>query len=64
MLTIGEKRKYAKALRRLELEAGYNLSGRVVADRVERETRIELATLCLGSRCSTTELLPPGGINL
>jgi hypothetical protein len=26
---------------------------------VERETRLELATLCLGSRCSTTELLPP-----
>ena len=26
--------------------------------RVERETRLELATLCLGSRCSTTELLP------
>ena len=24
----------------------------------ERETRLELATLCLGSRCSTTELLP------
>ena len=26
--------------------------------RLERETRVELATLCLGSRCSTTELLP------
>jgi BirA family biotin operon repressor/biotin-[acetyl-CoA-carboxylase] ligase len=26
---------------------------------VERETRFELATLCLGSRCSATELLPP-----
>ena len=25
---------------------------------LERETRVELATLCLGSRCSTTELLP------
>jgi Amt family ammonium transporter len=25
---------------------------------LERETRIELATLCLGSKCSTTELLP------
>ena len=25
---------------------------------MERETRIELATLCLGSKCSTTELLP------
>ena len=24
----------------------------------KRETRLELATLCLGSRCSTTELLP------
>ncbi len=31
---------------------------------LERETRIELATLCLGSRCSTTELLPLGGIDL
>ncbi len=27
---------------------------------LERETRVELATLCLGSRCSTTELLPLG----
>jgi hypothetical protein len=26
---------------------------------LERETRLELATLCLGSRCSTAELLPP-----
>jgi BirA family biotin operon repressor/biotin-[acetyl-CoA-carboxylase] ligase len=26
---------------------------------VERETRFELATLCLGSRCSASELLPP-----
>ena len=24
---------------------------------LERETRVELATLCLGSRCSTTELV-------
>ncbi len=47
-LTRAEKRKYAKALRRLEVEAGCNLSGRLVADRVERETRLELATLCLG----------------
>ena len=23
---------------------------------LERETRLELATLCLGSRCSTTEV--------
>jgi hypothetical protein len=29
---------------------------------VERETRLELATLCLGSRCSTTELLPLAGL--
>ncbi len=29
---------------------------------MERETRLELATLCLGSRCSTTELLPPKSI--
>ena len=28
---------------------------------LERETRIELATLCLGSKCSTTELLPLKG---
>ena len=28
---------------------------------LERETRLELATLCLGSRCSTTELLPLAG---
>ena len=27
---------------------------------LERETGIEPATLCLGSRCSTTELLPLG----
>ena len=27
--------------------------------RLERETGIEPATLCLGSKCSTTELLPP-----
>jgi hypothetical protein len=26
---------------------------------LERETGLEPATLCLGSRCSTTELLPP-----
>ncbi len=26
---------------------------------LERETGIEPATLCLGSRCSTAELLPP-----
>jgi hypothetical protein len=30
-----------------------------IEDELERETRLELATLCLGSRCSTTELLPP-----
>ena len=29
-----------------------------VGKEMERETRLELATLCLGSRCSTTELLP------
>jgi hypothetical protein len=26
--------------------------------KMERETRFELATTCLGSKCSTTELLP------
>ena len=31
---------------------------------MERETRFELATLCLGSRCSTAELLPLGGVGL
>ncbi len=31
---------------------------------LEREMGFEPTTLCLGSRCSTTELLPPGGINL
>jgi hypothetical protein len=31
-----------------------------IKNNLERETRLELATLCLGSRCSTTELLPPG----
>ena len=31
---------------------------------VERETRIELATLCLGSKCSTTELLPLGHMRI
>ena len=33
-------------------------AAKVSGTKMERETRLELATLCLGSRCSTTELLP------
>ena len=33
-------------------------SARLHRDLVERETRLELATLALARRCSTTELLP------
>ena len=37
---------------------GYSGSGHDGENRSERETGLEPATLCLGSRCSTAELLP------
>ena len=33
-----------------------------ILEKVERETRLELATLALARRCSTTELLPLGAM--
>ena len=40
------------------IEPSLELRSILAKGRVERETGIEPATLCLGSRCSTTELLP------
>ena len=43
----------------LESQWGFRpSSARLHPDFVERETRLELATLALARRCSTTELLP------
>jgi hypothetical protein len=42
----------------LESTQAFVLHPSFIVDFVERETRLELATLALARRCSTTELLP------
>ena len=51
-------RRRDEAARALKAPSFRPSSARLHPNTVERETRLELATLALARRCSTTELLP------